>query len=108
VPNQPRTPGRMFRINPDLYAAAKAVAAARGETLTAVVTLALTRYVRRNSDLGPAPWKPEYNPELPDPSAKEHPVRRNPCSSLCEGCYKCLSPAELRAKLSDPTAKEHP
>jgi len=49
VPNQPRTPGKMFRIPPDLYATAKAVAAARGETLTHVVTAALRRYVARNT-----------------------------------------------------------
>jgi predicted HicB family RNase H-like nuclease len=49
MPNQPRTPGHMFRIEPGLFAAAKAIAASRNETLTHVVTEALTRYVRRHS-----------------------------------------------------------
>lgn len=62
-----------FRLPPDLYADAKKVAAARGETLTHVITEALRRYVRRNSGLGPAPWKPEYTPELSDVPAKERP-----------------------------------
>jgi predicted transcriptional regulator len=38
----------MFRIDSDLYAAAKAVAAERGETLTRVITEALRRYVKRH------------------------------------------------------------
>jgi predicted transcriptional regulator len=55
MPNQPRTPGRMFRIDSALYAQAKAIAAARNETLTHVVTEALTRYVRRHSSELSAP-----------------------------------------------------
>jgi len=37
-----------FRLDGDLYAQAKAVAAARNETLTHVITEALRRYVRRH------------------------------------------------------------
>jgi predicted transcriptional regulator len=47
MPNHPRTKGTMFRIPDDLKAEAQAIAAARNETLTHVVTEALTRYVRR-------------------------------------------------------------
>lgn len=47
VPNQPKTPQRTFRIPGDLYAAAKAKAEERGETLTDVIRRALERYVRR-------------------------------------------------------------
>jgi len=50
--NRPGTMGRNFRIPDSLYADAKRIAAARGETLTDVVIAALTRYVKRNlSDL---------------------------------------------------------
>jgi hypothetical protein len=46
VPNQPRTPMRSFRISKELYEAAKAKAAERGESLSDVVRRALERYVR--------------------------------------------------------------
>lgn len=46
MPNQPKTPIKCFRINAELYAAAQAKAAERGETLTSVVVRALQRYVR--------------------------------------------------------------
>jgi predicted transcriptional regulator len=49
-----------FRLPTDLYAQAKAIAAARNETLTHVITEALTRYVRRHSS------------ELSAPTAKDH------------------------------------
>ena len=41
---QPKT----YRPPPELYAAAKAIAAARGETLTDIINAALARYVKRN------------------------------------------------------------
>lgn len=47
VPNQPKTPQRSFRIPDEVYEAAKAKAAAKGETLTDVVRRALERYVKR-------------------------------------------------------------
>lgn len=47
VPNQPKTPIRSFRIPDDVYDAAKAKAAERGETLTDVVKKALERYAKR-------------------------------------------------------------
>lgn len=46
MPNQPRTPMRSFRIAEDLYRAARAKAAERGESLSDVVRRALERYVR--------------------------------------------------------------
>jgi predicted transcriptional regulator len=55
MPNHPRTKGTMFRIPDDLKAEAQAIAAARNETLTHVVTEALTRYVRRHSSELSAP-----------------------------------------------------
>lgn len=42
-----------FRLPADLYAEAKAVAASRNETLTHVITEALTRYVKRNAPKEP-------------------------------------------------------
>lgn len=47
VPNQPKTPQRTFRIPDAVYEAAKAKAAAKGETLSDVVRRALERYVKR-------------------------------------------------------------
>jgi hypothetical protein len=46
VPNKPATPGRHVRVPDELWFAAKRVAADRGETVTAVILRALTRYVR--------------------------------------------------------------
>jgi len=47
VPNQPKTPIRGFRIPDELYAAARAKAAERGEDLSTVVRASLERYVKR-------------------------------------------------------------
>lgn len=47
VPNKPKTPGRLFRIPDELYKAAQAKAAERGETVSDVVRKALERYVKR-------------------------------------------------------------
>jgi predicted HicB family RNase H-like nuclease len=47
VPNQPKTPQRTFRIPEDVYRAAQAKAAAKGESLSDVVRRALERYVKR-------------------------------------------------------------
>jgi hypothetical protein len=48
MPNQPRTdnPARSVRVPDDLWAAAKAQAALRGETVTDAVIRALRRYVK--------------------------------------------------------------
>jgi len=48
VPNQPKTPIKCFRIPEDLYAAAQAKAAERGESVSEVVRKALERYVKRS------------------------------------------------------------
>lgn len=45
TPDAPRTPHRTFRIDDELYRAAKERAAENGETLTDVVRRALTEYV---------------------------------------------------------------
>lgn len=42
------TPARTFRPPPELWEAVKVVAAARGESVSEVITQALRRYVRRN------------------------------------------------------------
>lgn len=44
MPNQPRTPARAVRVGP-LWDVAKAKAADRGETMTAVIIRALREYV---------------------------------------------------------------
>lgn len=48
VPNQPRTPLRSFRIPDELYEAAQAKAADKGESVSDVVRRALERYVKRS------------------------------------------------------------
>ena len=47
MPNQPKTPQRTVRIPTDLWEAAKAKAAERGENLSDVIRRALVRYVGR-------------------------------------------------------------
>lgn len=47
MPNQPKTPLRSFRIPDDVYKAAQAKAAARGESVSDVVRSALEKYVKR-------------------------------------------------------------
>jgi predicted HicB family RNase H-like nuclease len=47
VPNTPGTPLKSFRIPAELYAAAQAKAAERGESVSEVVRKALERYVKR-------------------------------------------------------------
>lgn len=47
VPNQPKTPLRTFRIPEDVYRAAQAKAAAKGESVSDVVRRALARYAKR-------------------------------------------------------------
>lgn len=49
VPNQPKTPIRAIRVSDELWQAAQAVAAERGEDVSTVVRAALTRYVKRGS-----------------------------------------------------------
>lgn len=44
-PNAPKTPMHSFRVNHELWRAAKAKAAERGETLTDVLREALEEYV---------------------------------------------------------------
>jgi predicted HicB family RNase H-like nuclease len=46
VPNQPKTPVRNFRIDDELYRAAQAKAAERGETLTEAIRQLLEWYVK--------------------------------------------------------------
>lgn len=46
VPNAPKTPLRSFRIPDDLYRAAQAAAAEKGESMSDVVRRALERYVK--------------------------------------------------------------
>jgi NRPS condensation-like uncharacterized protein len=46
MPNQPKTPLRSVRIPDDLWAAAKARADERGETVTDAIIRALRRYAR--------------------------------------------------------------
>lgn len=47
VPNAPKTPLRSFRIPDEVYRAAQARAAEKGESVSDVVRKALERYVRR-------------------------------------------------------------
>lgn len=47
VPNQPKTPIRGLRVPDELWQAAQAVAAERGESLSEVIRAALARYVKR-------------------------------------------------------------
>jgi hypothetical protein len=47
MPNQPKTPARSVRVGDPLWAAAKAKAEERGETVTDVLVRALERYVKR-------------------------------------------------------------
>lgn len=47
VPNQPKTPLRSFRIPDEVYKAAQAKAADKGESVSDVVRRALERYIRR-------------------------------------------------------------
>lgn len=46
MPNAPKTPLRSIRVDTDLWRAAQAVAAARGESLSDVIRRALVRYGR--------------------------------------------------------------
>ncbi len=45
MPNQPKTPARSVRIPDEVWHAAQARAAERGETVTDVILRALKRYV---------------------------------------------------------------
>ena len=45
MPNAPKTPSRNVRISDELWQAAKAAAADRGETVTDVIVRALEQYV---------------------------------------------------------------
>lgn len=47
MPNQPKTPVRSVRVPDDLWAAVKAEAERRGETVTDVVVRALSTYVAK-------------------------------------------------------------
>lgn len=49
VPNSPKTPLRSFRIPNEIYKAAQAKAAEKGETVSDVVRKALERYVKRGN-----------------------------------------------------------
>lgn len=47
MPNVPKTPLRSFRIPDEVYRAAQAKAAEKGESVSDVVRKALERYVKR-------------------------------------------------------------
>jgi predicted HicB family RNase H-like nuclease len=48
MPNQPKTPGRLVRIDEALWRAAQEKARENGETVSEVVRRSLRNYVRRN------------------------------------------------------------
>jgi hypothetical protein len=48
MPNQPKTKIRTVRVPDDIWRAAQAKAAERGETVSAVIVRALRRYNRRS------------------------------------------------------------
>lgn len=48
VPNQPKTKIRAVRVPDELWEAAQAVAAERGESVSDEIRAALERYVKRN------------------------------------------------------------
>jgi hypothetical protein len=50
MPNQPRTPNRSVRVSEVLWAAAKAIAVDRHETITDVVVRALKLYVETKGE----------------------------------------------------------
>lgn len=47
MPNQPKTPNRVIRVDDTLWHAAQAKAAKKGETVSDVVRRALQRYAKR-------------------------------------------------------------
>ena len=47
MPNQPKTPNRVVRVDDELWHAAQKRAAEKGETVSDVVRGALRRYVRK-------------------------------------------------------------
>lgn len=51
VPNKPKTPLRNVRIDDELWANAKGIAASRGETVSDVIRAGLERYVEANRGL---------------------------------------------------------
>lgn len=71
MPNRPKTPLHSFRVDDELWEAAKAAAEANGEALSDVLRAALQRYVRRHSGTsstppahpGPAGHKVQSAPE---------------------------------------------
>lgn len=46
MPDQPKTPARAVRVEGDLWRAAQAKAAVRGETVSDVIRRALKRYTK--------------------------------------------------------------
>lgn len=55
MPNRPKTPLHSFRVDDELWEAAKQTAAANGEALSEVLRTSLQRYVRRHRGLLPPP-----------------------------------------------------
>lgn len=47
MPNAPKTPNRVIRVDDELWRAAQARAGERGETVSDVIRRALRRYVAR-------------------------------------------------------------
>jgi len=54
MPNQPKTPHRTVRVAPELWDAARSVAAFRGDTLSDIVRRALEQYIADNPQRNPA------------------------------------------------------
>jgi hypothetical protein len=52
MPNQPKTPTRSLRVPDDLWADARALADAAGETMTTVINRLLTGYVAAGQPKG--------------------------------------------------------
>jgi hypothetical protein len=52
MPNQPATATRTIRVPDDLWTQAKTVSTQAGETVTAVITRALTNYIQFPPDAG--------------------------------------------------------
>ncbi len=55
MPNQPKTPQRTVRVDDELWAAAKATAAARDEAVSEVIVRALEDYVAEGRKVMPPP-----------------------------------------------------
>lgn len=97
MPNQPKTPMHSLRVDDALWQAAKAAAAANGETLADVVRRALAGYVRRskekkprgNGEGPPEVWQPIYPNELPKGGARAPDQSPTDTGLGVLRCYNC-------------------